>query len=229
MKVTSTQKPRRKTRLLLLVIVLLLLIILTYSAFIAGKAYSDTPRVLARAVAANRDGLRLPEFSDDYQQILLRVEDPNFYNHHGVDFTTPGAGWTTITQGIVKVYFYDGFTPGVFRYRKLEQSLIAWVFNHRVDKRTQLAIFINSVYFGEHEGKEVIGFRSAARSYFQKDFSQLTRDEYISLVAMIVAPNKYSVATHPDDNHQRVTRIEHLLNGKCQPTGFADVYYEACD
>ncbi len=31
-------------------------------------------------------------------EILLAVEDPNFYSHRGVDFETPGSGWTTITR-----------------------------------------------------------------------------------------------------------------------------------
>ncbi len=103
-------------------------VLIIYSIMVIARASSDTPRVVAKATAPEKIKLRLEDFPEEYKQILLTVEDPNFYTHNGVDFGTPGAGWTTITQGIVKIYFYDGFTPGTFRYRKFEQSLIAWTF-----------------------------------------------------------------------------------------------------
>jgi membrane peptidoglycan carboxypeptidase len=219
---------RKLLAVCLLLFIVPLSLVLLYAASVMVRAYVDTPKVVARATSPDVTGLRLEDVPDDYRRILLAVEDPNFYTHHGVDFTTPGAGWTTITQGIVKVYFYNGFTPGVFRYRKLEQSLIAWVFDSRVDKATQLQIFINAAYFGEHDGRDVIGFSDAARSYFNKEFAALTRDEYISLVAMLVAPNGFNVAGQPSQNSDRVHRINRLLSGQCAPTGHADVYYEAC-
>jgi membrane carboxypeptidase/penicillin-binding protein len=199
-----------------------------YCGLIISRAYLDTPRVVAEATSAGKISLRLQDMSEDYRQILLTVEDPNFYSHHGIDVTTPGAGWTTITQGIVKVYFYNGFTPGVFRYRKIEQSLIAWVFNSRVDKQTQLLIFINSAYFGNNASLEVVGFDNAAAAYFQKKFSDLARDEYIALVAMLVGPNEFNVRYQPEKNAERVKRIKNLLSGGCRPTRLSDVYFEAC-
>ena len=173
MRLKKFYRRRRLLAVCLLLFIVPLSLLLLYAASVMIRAYVDTPKVVARATSPDAAGLRLEELPDDYRRILLAVEDPNFYTHHGVDFTTPGARWTTITQGIVKVYFYNGFTLGVFRYRKLEQSLIAWVFNSRVDKATQLQIFINSAYFGEHDGREVIGFRDAARSYFHKGTSTL--------------------------------------------------------
>ena len=214
--------------MLLLLFVLPLSLLLLYSLFVVTKAYLDTPKVVAQATSPERAQLRPEDLSDDYRRILLTVEDPNFYSHHGIDVSTPGAGWTTITQGIVKVYFYNGFTPGLFRYRKFEQSLIAWVFNSRVDKRTQLLIFLNSAYFGDYEGREIIGFKEAARTYFRKEFGALTREEFISLVAMLIGPNEYNVITQPNKNRERVNRINRLLSGACHPTGLSDVYYEAC-
>lgn len=214
---------------LLLAVVLPVWLLLLYCASVIIRARMDTPRVVAQATSPDRVSLRLEDVSDDYQRILLAVEDPNFYSHHGVDFTTPGAGWTTITQGIVKIYFYNGFTPGIFRYRKLEQSLIAWVFDSSVDKRTQLLIFINSAYFGNHKGRDIVGFPDASRAYFNKGFSELATDEYISLVAMLVGPNDFNVIRQPDKNRERVKRINRLLSGDCKPSGLTDVYYESCE
>lgn len=213
---------------LLLAVLLPVGLITLYCASVIIRAYVDTPKVLAEAASLDRSRLHLEDVPAEYQHILLAVEDPSFYSHHGVDFTTAGSGWTTITQGIVKIYFYNGFTPGLFRYRKLEQSLIAWVFNSRVDKRTQLLIFINSAYFGNYQGREVIGFTDASRAYFNKGFSELTRDEYISLVAMLVGPNEFNVTLRPGKTGERVKRINRLLAGDCKPAGLTDVYYELC-
>lgn len=227
-RIKSFHRRHRITGTLLLLIVLPLLLLLLYSLFVITKAYLDTPKVVAEATSPARVSLRPEDLPDDYRHILLTVEDPNFYSHHGIDVSTPGAGWTTITQGIVKVYFYNGFTPGLFRYRKLEQSLIAWVFNSRVDKRTQLLIFLNSAYFGDYQGREVIGFSDASRVYFGKEVGALTREEFISLVAMLIGPNEFNLITQPDKHRERVNRINRLLNGECKPTRLSDVYYEAC-
>jgi membrane carboxypeptidase/penicillin-binding protein len=68
--------------------------------------------------------LRPEQFPEGWLQALLTVEDPHFYTHDGIDASTPGAGITTITQGLVKLYYFHPFKPGI---AKLRQSLIALV------------------------------------------------------------------------------------------------------
>jgi membrane carboxypeptidase/penicillin-binding protein len=209
-------------------VLLLLLFPLLYFSLTAIKAYRDTPRIISEIESSGKLRLKVEDVPDAYLQALLRVEDPNFYTHNGIDLTTPGAGWTTITQGLVKVYFYNGFSPGFLRYRKIDQTLIAWIFNRQVEKKKQLQIFINAVYLGEYNGTEVIGFEEGARAYFNKEFSMLSEDEFLSLVAMIVGPNDYNAAAQPAKNQERVRRIRKLLRGECQPAGLGDVFYEQC-
>ncbi len=200
-------------------------VIIIYYAVIVVNAYFETPRIVSEILASDKMVVRLEDFPDDYLHILLTVEDPNFYSHNGVDLSTPGAGLTTITQGIVKHYYFENFKPGI---AKLKQSLMALVLNNRVDKKTQLRIFINTVYMGTLDGQRISGFNDAAKVYYGKKFSELTRDEYLSLVAMIVAPDGVNVQKHPAENAERMRRIERLLAGECQPAGNRDVYYEAC-
>ena len=194
----------------------------------AIKAYRDTPHILSQIESSGKLRLKPEDMPEPYLQALLRVEDPRFYTHNGIDLSTPGAGWTTITQGLVKIYFYQGFMLGFLRYRKIDQTLIAWVFNRQVEKHRQLRMFINSVYLGEHQGREIIGFEEGARVYFNKEFSLLGEDDFLSLVAMIVGPNEYNVAAQPAKNQERVRRIRRLLKGECQPAGHGDVFYEKC-
>ena len=200
------------------------LIILYYVAVVI-KAYIETPKIISQILASDKMVLRLEDFPDDYLRVLLTVEDPNFYSHHGVDLLTPGAGITTVTQGIVKYHYFEHFKPGV---AKLKQSLIALVLNGRVDKTTQLRIFVNTIYMGTVDERRVSGLSDAARVYYGKDFSELSRDEYLSLVAMIVGPDGFNVRKHPAENAERVGRIKRLLNRECQPVNNGDVYYEAC-
>ncbi|MFQ5637870.1 MAG: biosynthetic peptidoglycan transglycosylase [bacterium] len=208
--------------------ILLVVLLVLYFSFVAIKAYFDIHRIIAEIESSGRIVLKLEEIPADYVISLLAVEDPNFYTHSGIDITTPGAGWTTITQGIVKIYFFDGFSPGFLRYKKMNQSLIAWILNQRVDKNTQLQIFINSVFLGNHNSTEVIGFQEGSKVYFNKEFSQLNGDEFLSLVAMIIAPNQFNVVTQTSKNRERVNRIKRLLNGECKPVELNDVYYKNC-
>ena len=164
----------------------------------------------------------------DRRVILLAIEDPRFYSHAGVDLRTPGAGWTTITQGLVKVYGYGGFVPGILHWRKLEQSLTALVVNRRIPKDVQLAMFIDGAYMGTWRGKEVDGFDNAARVYFGRSLETLDDSQYLAIVAMLPGPDDLHVLARPDRNAERVHRIERLLAGECRPAGWRDVYYEDC-
>jgi membrane peptidoglycan carboxypeptidase len=158
----------------------------------------------------------------------LLLTTPTFYRHHGVDSRTPGAGYTTITQGIVKFLFFDGFRPGLLRWRKVQQTIIAVAFNARVSKEEQLRLFVNNAYLGDQRGHSVRGFSEASEAYFGKSFAQLSDDEYLGIVAMLVAPVKYSLALHPEQNHERVQRIKRLLARECAPTAVEDVEYPGC-
>jgi membrane carboxypeptidase/penicillin-binding protein len=197
-----------------------------YGAVTAARAYAAAPEVVARAMATWPMTLRSKSLPAGYREILLSVEDPAFDSHHGIDLWTPGAGYTTITQGLVKFLYFDRFRPGV---AKVSQIFIALGFDLRIDKETQMTLFLNSVYMGTKPGgKEVHGLDEAARVYFKKALPSLSRNEFISLVAMIVGPDAYSVDAAPGRNAERVRRIQRLLDGKCRPRDFRDVYYEDC-
>jgi len=167
--------------------------------------------------------LGINDLSERQIEILLAVQDPGFYDHNGIDLLTPGAGLTTITQALVKKLYFAEFTPGI---KKIEQTLIATVvLEPWLSKDDQLSLFLNTMYFGNVNGRVAIGFADAAEIYYDKSFAELTEDEYISLVAMLVAPNTFNPYTHPEWNEERVRRIKLLVNGGYQPRGLLDQYY----
>lgn len=89
--------------------VLLLLLIVSSSAYYANEirlARQQTPTLVAKAQQSYFKAVSIAKLSPEQLKLLLAIEDPAFYNHRGVDLSTPGAGMTTITQGLVKILYY---------------------------------------------------------------------------------------------------------------------------
>ena len=184
----------------------------------------------AEAVFAKAErtyGTTRPPLPAGFLEALLRVEDPGFEGHSGIDLRTPGAGATTITQGLVKMLYFEHFKPGPFN--KLRQSVIALAVVCRIPKERQLTLFLNSVYLGERDGREVHGFADGARTHFSKELAALDERQWLALIAMVVGPNHFDVTAFPQRNGERVARIEAMLAGKCKPRSVLDVYYKGCE
>jgi membrane peptidoglycan carboxypeptidase len=207
------------------IVVALPMVLACFCAATAALGWIRAPGLVAREMAQVRHPLSISDLPRERVEALLRVEDPTFFTHHGLDLSTPGAGMTTITQALVKFLYFDEFRPG---WRKLPQSLFALGLDARVAKDDELRLFLNRGYLGTVEGHEVRGFGEAAEAYFGKPAAELTREEWLALVAMCVGPDAFSVARSPERNHERVARIERLLAGNCRPADWLDVYYEEC-
>lgn len=197
-------------------------LVMGYETVAVLKARHATPVIFERILAEDK-GVKFSDIPARKIEQLLAVEDPEFYQHKGVDLSTPGAGLTTITQAMVKYLYFDDFRPG---FMKIEQTLIAWLaVNPLIGKDEQLTVFINTAYLGHVDGADVRGFPSAAKVYFGKAFDELTDDEYLSLIAMLIAPNGFSIKYHPDKNRERVELIKRVLSGEYRPKANRDVYY----
>lgn len=163
------------------------------------------------------------ELTERQRKILIKVQDPGFYNHHGIDLSTPGAGLTTITQAIVKKLYFEKFTPGI---AKIKQSIIArFVVDGLISKEEQLTLFLNSMYFGNVANRPLTGIAEAAEAYYQKSVNNLTDDQYISLIAILVMPGTFHILDHPEWNKDRANRIKALMGGKYTPKGLMDQFY----
>ena len=203
--------------------VLLLVALLLFEVFALWRADRRTPGVLARAAQGELEPGDLPKRRLD---MLIRIEDPGFYQHRGVDFSTPGAGMTSITQSLVKRFYFDNFQPG---FAKLEQSLIArFILNPAMPKDAQLKAYLNHSHFGWREGRPVAGLAEAARTYHGRELTKLSDRQFLSLVAMLMSPKEYHPIYRREANAERVRRIEAMLAGRCAPQGLRDVTYKAC-
>jgi membrane peptidoglycan carboxypeptidase len=224
------KKILKYTGLLLLVI---FLGISSYYVYAIQEARKYTQEIisldLAKAQWRHPNGTvkRFEIFSHDLSkrqtEILIKVQDPGFHDHNGIDLSTPGAGITTITQAIVKKLYFDNFKPGI---AKIKQSLIAkFVVNELIPKDDQLTLFVNTMYFGNVDGKPTVGLESAANAYYHKPVNKLTEDQYISLIAMLVMPKTFHIIKHPEWNMDRTNRIKALIAGEYKPKGLMDQFY----
>ena len=110
--------------------------------------------------------LDLDDMSKRQLDILLKVQDPSFFSHNGVDFKTPGAGITTLTEALSKKLLFKQFRPGI---AKIKLALISFcALDPIISKRDQLRLFINMVYLGNIGEKQVYGFHEAAQAYYEK-------------------------------------------------------------
>jgi membrane peptidoglycan carboxypeptidase len=199
------------------------LVAVTYYSWVLYSARRYTIDTILPREKAHHYPIAPSTLSSRQLEILLKVEDPRFFEHNGVDFSTAGAGITTITQGLVKHLYFDQFRPGI---AKIKQTLIAaCVLDPLMSKEDQLRLFINTVYLG----RKTNGFEQAAHVYFHKSLAQLTEDEFIAIVAMIIAPETFNIEKFPARNKERVERIKRLVNGEYKPSGLFDLYYGPLD
>lgn len=218
----------------------LTLVLCAYLLAVAAWSWLLAPRVLEAAVAASP--LPIEALPPAMLRALLAVEDPAFRSHPGVDPRSPGQGLTTITQALAKLLFLRGEVPAPFRPAQslfrfvwratggfdLGRDVMALVLDRRCDKETQLRLFVNHVYMGELDGRQLVGIGEAARAFFGKQPGELSESEGLALVAMIEAPNGLHPVRHPDLLAERVRRIRRLLRGECRPRGLLDNELQGC-
>lgn len=195
----------------------------------AAKGYFDALRD-AKALAARADrliarGHGAEGLGPGRIEQLLRVEDPNFRAHHGVDISTAGAGMTTVTQSLSKRLAFADFQPGI---GKVRQSAYAMGLEARLSKAQILALHLDTVQLGRGPRGWMKGVFAGSRDVYRRAPAELTDREFLSLVAVMIAPARFDLRKPDAALTDRVDRIERLLAGRCRPRNAADVWLEGC-
>lgn len=176
-----------------------------------------------RLIDAGRDGIGL---GPGRQDMLLAVEDPAFMTHVGFDITTPGAGFTTITQSLAKREGFADFTPGL---RKLRQTGYALGMEQGLSKPQILALFLESVPMGPGpDGPWIDGLYAASAAHFDAPPAQLDDAQFLQLVATMIAPRDLPLSQDNANLAERTRRIAALVAGECAPIDRSDVWLLGC-
>jgi membrane peptidoglycan carboxypeptidase len=226
---------KRYARIALLLPLLLLLAVTIYLGLAAAWT-ACTYDGLAAALPPPHPGTLSPRQA----AILLAVEDPDFYQHHGISLAA-GQGVATITSAVARDFYLQEGQPGAGLVQRfyarvqrcckavdLGRDAMALVLDARMPKDRQLDYYIGHVYMGTQAGVQVRGLALAALLYAGKPLAVLDEHAFVRLVAMIKAPNGYHPQRRPVALAERVARIEALLAGRCKPGGWSDTLYEAC-
>ncbi|CAO3379617.1 transglycosylase domain-containing protein [Azospirillum argentinense] len=206
-------------------IALLLIGVLGYGGKGYWDARSDAEDLRARADKAIAQGRGGDSLGAAHRAILLAVEDPNFSTHPGVDFSTPGAGLTTVTQSAAKRLAFEEFHPGI---GKIRQTGYALGLESRLSKEQILALWLETLEMGKGPNGWMVGFHSASSALYGRPPAELTEAEFIRLVAVLIAPASYDLVRSDAKLDERVARIQRLAAGACAPAGFSDVWLEGC-
>lgn len=205
----------------------LLLVVATFAYgakgyFDALAASDDLSQRADKLMAEGRDGDGL---GDGRAAQLLAVQDPGFFMHSGLDLWTPGAGLTTVTQSLAKRVGFDRFQPGI---QKIRQTGFAFGLEHRLSKQQILALFLNTVEMGRGPDGWMTGFFDAASAVYRRPVRDLSENQFLSLVAVMIAPGNFDLLRKSPALAERERRIERLVHGKCKPEGLRDVWLQGC-
>jgi len=181
------------------------------TAFI--HAWEAGQRQAGRAARADHRWVPYGEISDYLKRAVLVAEDIDFFSHHGfaveemksavratVQEGKPLRGASTLSQQLVKNLW---LSPSRNPWRKVKEALLTRQLERRLPKRRILELYLNVVEFGPG----VYGAEAAARRYFGKTASRLTRREAAALAAGL--PRR---AWHPGaDSKAYRARVERVL------------------
>jgi len=172
--------------------------------------------------------------SPNLQKAVLAGEDTRFFHHNGFDWIAIQAAWdeavkegerqakeegdydpddwippmpdfkrgaSTISQQLAKNLFLSEDRNFL---RKGREAVYTYVMEKELTKKRILELYLNVIEWGDG----VYGAEAAARTYFKKSASDLTREEAAFLSAMIPSPLN---VFNPAKNRKRVVRRQRVI------------------
>lgn len=165
--------------------------------------------------------LSYKEIPNEFKQILLFVEDQNFFSHSGIDYKgivraifknlmsfgyVQGA--STITQQLARILLGEREKTIT---RKLKEAFLAFELEKRFKKEEILTFYINHVYLGHG----AYGFQNASQFYFRKNINELNFIEMLVLTSLPSRPEYYSPFRNYDRLEKKINSIyERISNEK---------------
>ncbi len=161
----------------------------------------------------NSDEVEFYEIPQHLVNAVVAIEDRKFFDHGGIDYLAilrafyvnhkngrVVQGASTITQQLAKLLFLSSDKTAK---RKIQEILLSFQLEREFAKEQILTMYLNRAYFGSGN----YGVKNAARSYFNKDISQINLNEAAILAAILKAPSKLSPKINPDLVEERADLV----------------------
>ncbi|MBT1061981.1 penicillin-binding protein 1B [Bowmanella sp. Y26] len=169
------------------------------------------PWLVTRFANNSQEDRMLVELADvppELVQMLLLVEDRDFYQHFGVaplailralvaNVSAGRAvqGGSTLTQQLVKNFF---LSQEKSLSRKLNEALMSLLIELRYSKDEILEAYLNEVFLGQNGANAVHGFGLASYFYFDRPLDELSIPEMAMLVGIIKGPSFFNPRRHEE-------------------------------
>jgi penicillin-binding protein 1A len=163
---------------------------------------------------------------------FIAVEDKRFYSHFGVDILRTfkailinikrrraAQGASTITQQLPR-NLLSTISRRKILSRKIKETLLALQIERRYSKNQILEFYLNQIYLGNG----AYGVQAAARTFFNKDISQLSLPECAVLAGIPQMPARYSPLNNIEASTQRRDTVLMLMyqQGMIDHTEYVD-------
>ena len=165
------------------------------------KLYDRTGQVLLYDLSnkdIQRTSVPISEVSPTIQDAIISIEDPNYYNHGGVEFTAIlralyvdithaglAQGGSTLTQQVIK---NTVLTSDKSFVRKLKEWILSIKLERVATKDQILELYLNQVPYGG----TMYGVEEASETFFGKHAADVSLPEAAYLAAVLPAPSYYS-------------------------------------
>lgn len=176
----------------------------------------------------------IEQISPNLVRAVLAGEDSRFFEHNGFDWEAIEKAWdeavkegereakaegdydpndwippmpsfkrgaSTISQQLVKNLYLSEERSFI---RKGREAVYTYFLERQLSKKRILEIYLNVIEWGDG----IYGAEAAARTYFKKSASDLTREEAAFLAAMIPSPLN---VFNPAKNRKRVIRRQRVI------------------
>ncbi|WP_227803945.1 transglycosylase domain-containing protein [Marinomonas profundi] len=156
--------------------------------------------------------------------ILVAVEDQDFYQHWGISLTgiaraavvnfTQGArrqGGSTLTQQLVKNMYLSSERTYT---RKLTEVVMSVLLEYHYSKQAIITAYMNEVYLAQLGNSALHGFAAASQHFFGRPLNELNIDEFALLVGMVKGPSLYNPERSPKRAKDRRNTVLAVLKSQ---------------
>lgn len=169
----------------------------------SSEIYADDGTLMGKFYQKDRINVKYQDINQNVIQALIATEDERFYQHSGIDiksllraifFLGSEGGASTITQQTAKALLGQESRKSVMRMiEKLKEWIVAIRLERNFTKEEIITLYLNMVNYGD----ETYGIRNAAKTYFQKEPSQLSVEESAVLVGLLKGSTRYNPRRNP--------------------------------
>nr|MBN2277957.1 PBP1A family penicillin-binding protein [candidate division Zixibacteria bacterium] len=177
------------------------------------KIYSADGTLLQEYFNENRVLIPYDQIPKQMVDMLLAVEDRDFFNHWGLNprrllivslknlahMNIEAGGASTITQQLARMLF---LTRDKTLERKFKEALTAIKLERTYSKEEIIQMYLNQYYF-----HRAYGISAAARAFFDKNVDELTINDCAILLGMLRGPTINSPFNNPDKSLTARNRI----------------------